>query len=61
MAKKSMKICKSCSRIDQKGRSRCPTCGSKMEMPDPDTMAEIKKKLNKAAQERQNLKTGGEK
>jgi RNA polymerase subunit RPABC4/transcription elongation factor Spt4 len=61
MAKKPTKICKRCSRIDQKGRKKCPACGFKMETPDPDTMAEIKKKLKMAAQERQNLKEGGEK
>ena len=49
MAKKPRKICNYCGRVDPKGRKKCPTCGSKMEMADPDTVAEIKKKLNKAA------------
>lgn len=43
MAKKPMKICRMCSRVDNKGRRKCPSCGSKMEMPDAKTLAEIKK------------------
>ena len=47
MANKPMKICNYCRRVDSKGRKKCPDCGSKMEVPDAETMAEIKKMQKK--------------
>jgi transcription initiation factor IIE alpha subunit len=51
MANRPIKICKYkyCGRVDFKGRKKCPSCGSKMVAPDAKKLAEIKKKLNKAA------------